>query len=165
MVNIPGISIVLVYVIRVVLKALDQSHFFSFAGEADVSALSVFKTKLNEAEKNERKKIAQNAADFMKNNKPYLDPELTLDQLAALLSLKPRALSQAINEILNQNFFDFINRYRIEEAAKLLANPIDKKVTVLEVLYEVGFNSKSSFNALFKKYMGLTPTEFKRKQA
>jgi AraC-like DNA-binding protein len=157
--------VVLVYIIRVVLKALDQSHFFSFAGQADVSALSVFKTKLNESEKNEREKIVQSAKDLMKNNKPYLDPELTLDQLATLLSLKPRALSQAINEILNQNFFDFINRYRIEEAAKLLANPVDKKITVLEILYEVGFNSKSSFNALFKKYMGLTPTEFKRNQA
>jgi len=156
--------VVLVYVITVVMKALGQSRFFSFDGQADISAFSAFKTGVNEAEKQERQKIAQSAGDFMKSNKPYLDPELTLDQLAASLSLKPRALSQAINDILDQNFFDFINRYRIEEAAKLLTNPVDKKITVLEVLYQVGFNSKSSFNALFKKYIGITPTEFRRKQ-
>ena len=68
-----------------------------------------------------------------------------------------------INETVGQNFFDFVNRYRIEEAKKLLANPADKKITVLEVLYEVGFNSKSSFNTLFKKHTGLTPSEFKKK--
>jgi AraC-like DNA-binding protein len=55
-----------------------------------------------------------------------------------------------------------VNRYRIEEAKRLLTNPPDKKITVLEVLYEVGFNSKSSFNTLFKKYTGLTPSEFKK---
>jgi AraC-like DNA-binding protein len=100
----------------------------------------------------------------MQNDKPYLEPELTLEQLASKLSLKPRVLSQAINEILGQNFYDFINRYRIEEASRLLTNPSDEKITILEVLYEVGFNSKSSFNTLFKKYTGLTPTEFRKKQ-
>jgi len=65
---------------------------------------------------------------------------------------------------LGQNFYDFINRYRILEAKQLLTNPKDPKITVLEVLYEVGFNSKSSFNTLFKKYTGLTPTEFRKKQ-
>jgi AraC-like DNA-binding protein len=64
---------------------------------------------------------------------------------------------------LQQNFFDFINRYRIEEAQRLLTDPPDKKITVLEVLYECGFNSKSSFNTLFKKHTGLTPSEFKKK--
>jgi AraC-like DNA-binding protein len=100
----------------------------------------------------------------MQSEKPYLEPELSLDELALQLSIKPRVLSQAINDILQQNFFDFINRYRIEEARRLLTNPADKKITVLEVLYKVGFNSKSSFNTLFKKYTGLTPTEFRNKQ-
>jgi YesN/AraC family two-component response regulator len=98
----------------------------------------------------------------MRTRRPWLEPELSLDQLSAQLSVKPRMLSQLINETLNQNFFDFVNRYRIEEAKRLLTNPVDKKITVLEVLYEVGFNSKSSFNTLFKKYTGLTPSEFKK---
>jgi AraC-like DNA-binding protein len=101
--------------------------------------------------------------EYVKENKPYLNPELTLDQLASQLSLRPRVLSKVINEELGQNFYDFINRNRIEEASLLLNNPKDRKITVLEVLYEVGFNSKSSFNTLFKKYTGLTPSEFKKK--
>jgi AraC-like DNA-binding protein len=98
----------------------------------------------------------------MQSAKPYLEPELTLDELATQLSVKPKMLSQTINELLRQNFFEFINHYRIEEAKRLLTNPKDKKITVLEVMYEVGFNSKSSFNTIFKKNTGLTPSEFKK---
>jgi AraC-like DNA-binding protein len=100
----------------------------------------------------------------MQDEKPFLEPELTLQQLAARLSLKPKMLSLVINEKLGRNFFDFINHYRIEEAKRMLTNPEDKKITILEVLYEVGFNSKSSFNTLFKKYTGLTPSAFKQQQ-
>jgi AraC-like DNA-binding protein len=99
----------------------------------------------------------------MGTRRPWLDPDLTLEQLALQLKLRPKLLSQAINEGLGQNFFEFINRYRIEEARRLLTNPADKKITVLEVLYQVGFNSKSSFNTVFKKQTGLTPSEFKKK--
>ncbi len=81
------------------------------------------------------------------------------------MKLRPKLLSQAINEGLGKNFFEFINRYRIEEAKRLLTDPADKKITVLEVLYQVGFNSKSSFNTVFKKQTGLTPSEFKKKVA
>ena len=77
-----------------------------------------------------------------------------------MLSLRPKILSQVINETIGQTFFDFINRYRIEEAKRLLTNPADKKITVLEVLYEVGFNSKSSFNKNFKKVTGQSPSEY-----
>lgn len=155
----------LVFVTQVLMKALRQSYFFSFTGQEDLSGkLFQSKRSISETERNEKEEIVQNVLKYMKSSKPYLEPELSLDQLASQMSLKPRALSQAINEILQQNFFDFINRYRIEEAKRLLTNPIDKKITILEVLYQVGFNSKSSFNTLFKKYTGLTPTEFRDKQ-
>ena len=111
---------------------------------------------------NEKNNILQKLQQYMVKEKPYLEPELTLDKLAAQLSLKPKMLSQVINELLQQNFFEFINFYRIEEAKKLLTNPKDKKITVLEVMYQVGFNSKSSFNTLFKKSTGLTPSDFKK---
>jgi AraC-like DNA-binding protein len=101
----------------------------------------------------------------MEMRRPWLEPDLTLEQLAAALHLRPKVVSQAINEGLGQNFFEFINTYRIGEAKRLLTNPADKKITVLEVLYEVGFNSKSSFNTVFKKQTGLTPSEFKKKNA
>ena len=157
----------LIFVITVLLKALQKPYFFSFPGENDSAAepRPSPQTNLTGSEKIEKEKIAQSVLTYMQTKKPYLEPDLTLEQLASLLSLKPRALSQAINEILGQNFYDFINRHRIEEASRLLTNPADEKITILEVLYEVGFNSKSSFNTLFKKYTGLTPTEFRKKQS
>ena len=107
--------------------------------------------------------ILEDLKKHMDHKKPYLEPELNLEQLATQISIRPKVLSQVINESLQQNFFDFVNRYRIEEAKRLLTNPADKKITVLEVLYEVGFNSKSSFNTIFKKHTGVTPSEFKKK--
>jgi len=109
--------------------------------------------------------MAQRLRQFMQTEKPWLSPDLSLEELASSIGQKPKMLSLVINETLGQNFFDFINHYRIDEAKRLLTNPVDKKITVSEVLYAVGFNSKSSFNTLFKKYTGLTPTEFRRKQA
>jgi AraC-like DNA-binding protein len=158
----------LVYVMTVLLKALDKPTFFSFAdSEKEEPAGEPLKPKsiLTGAEREEKEKLTQAVLNYMENNKPYLEPELTLEELASQMLVKPRVLSQAINEILGQNFFDFINRYRIKEASRLLTNPRDQKITILEVLYDVGFNSKSSFNTLFKKYTGLTPTEFRKKQS
>jgi AraC-like DNA-binding protein len=100
----------------------------------------------------------------MLNDKPYLDPDLSLDQLATQLQIKPRVLSQIINETLKKNFFDFVNYYRIEEAKHIFDHPEDPKITVLEVLYQVGFNSKSSFNTIFKKETGLTPSAYRQQK-
>ena len=58
---------------------------------------------------------------------------------------------------------DFVNEFRIKEAKSILKDPSKKEFTVLEILYEVGFNSKSSFNTAFKKHTGLTPTQFRKK--
>jgi AraC-like DNA-binding protein len=110
----------------------------------------------------EKENLVVRIKTYMDQQRPWLEPDLSLETLAGQLQVKPKLLSQVINESLHQNFFDFINRYRIEEAKRLLTNPKDKKITILEVLYEVGFNSKSSFNTLFKKYTGMTPSEFKK---
>jgi len=154
------------FVIQILMKALKRPDFLSFNKEqSSHGAFFLSKGILHEREKREKEKIIEIVLQYMKSNKPYLEPELTLDQLALQVAIKPRRLSQAINEILQQNFFDFINRFRIEEAKRLLTNPSYKKTTILEVLYKVGFNSKSSFNTLFKKYTGLSPTEFRKKQS
>jgi AraC-like DNA-binding protein len=157
----------LVFVVSVLLKALQKQYFFSFSKEDYyvIKPPSSPQIVLPDSAKAEKEELAQAVLNYMQNKKPYLVPELTLDQLASQLSLKPRILSQTINENLGQNFYDFVNRYRIQEASRLLTNPKDEKITILEVLYEVGFNSKSSFNTLFKKYTGLTPREFRKKQA
>ncbi|CAM1341657.1 helix-turn-helix domain-containing protein [Tenacibaculum amylolyticum] len=100
--------------------------------------------------------------EYMEQNEPYLDPTLTIRNLAAQMQMPMRDVSVLINQNLNQHFFDFINQYRIEKAKKLLTDTQQPKLTVLEILYQVGFNSKSSFNTAFKKYTGKTPTQYRK---
>ncbi|WP_020568121.1 helix-turn-helix domain-containing protein [Neolewinella persica] len=98
----------------------------------------------------------------METKRPYLNPTLTVRELANQLSWPDRELSLLINQDLNCHFFDFINDYRIKEAKRMLLAPENRKMTVLEILYAVGFNSKSSFNVAFKNRTGKTPTQFRR---
>jgi len=159
------ILLIFVFINRVLLKALRRPEIFSIMEkDQEIPAPGQRKYAGSALTEPERKKILDQLGTHMETKKPYLEAELSLEQLAGQLSVRPKLLSQLINESLHQNFFDFINRYRIEEAKRLFTNPKDKKMTVLEVLYEVGFNSKSSFNTLFKKHTGLTPTEFKKRQ-
>ncbi len=97
----------------------------------------------------------------MENDKPYLNPSLSLTGLANDLSIPHRELSQIINEEFGQHFYDFLNRYRVDESKRILKDPVNSKNTILEICYSVGFNSKSAFNTAFKKHTGITPTEFK----
>lgn len=101
--------------------------------------------------------------EYMKSEKPYLENELTLNKLASQVDIGPRHLSQVINEKLNRNFFDFVNRYRVEEAKKLLINLDKSQNNILDVAFDSGFNSKSSFNMIFKKYTAMTPSQFRKK--
>lgn len=100
--------------------------------------------------------------NHMESKEPYLDPSLTIQEIANQINLPVRDLSVLINHHMNQHFFDFINEYRIQKAMKILKNNSKNHLTILEILYEVGFNSKSSFNTSFKKYTKLTPTDFRK---
>lgn len=94
--------------------------------------------------------------------KIYLQPDLTVDELAEKAGAAPKKVSQVINESFGQTFFDLINSNRIEEAKRIMRDSTDPKLTVLEVMYRSGFNSKSSFNSIFRRKTGLTPGEFKK---
>ena len=98
----------------------------------------------------------------MKQQQPYLKSNLTLPDLARLVSTTPNYLSQVINAQLHMNFFDFINSYRIETAKNLIRNPLPHTRTILDIAMESAFNSKSAFYTAFKKQMGITPVEYKR---
>ncbi len=99
---------------------------------------------------------------IMEDEKIYLNPTLTLNELAEKLSIRPRYLSYVINASFEKNFYDYVNAYRIEEAKCLLIKEENPKRTVLEILYASGFNSKSVFNASFKKHTGMTPLQFRK---
>jgi len=105
---------------------------------------------------------SQQIKEFMEKGEVYLDPDITLNILANKMNLAPRKLSQILNKNLNENFYTFVNKYRINHAAEMLANPKYSDKTVLEILYEVGFNNKSAFNRFFKQFINQTPTEYRR---
>ena len=107
----------------------------------------------------------QRLFSFMEKEKPFLDSALTIDQLAEMVSIPTRSLSEVINNSLGQNFYDFVNSHRIDEAQSLLADRSADEKTVLEVLYAVGFNSKSSFHNAFKKRTGMTPSQYRKQHA
>ena len=94
--------------------------------------------------------------------KLYLDPLLNLEKLARQLNISDKQLSQLINESAGINFNDFINRYRIEEAQMLIKKNNEQQPNILTIAYEVGFNSKSTFNTAFKKFTNSTPSEYRR---
>ena len=100
----------------------------------------------------------------MTQDKPHRDSQLSLPQLAEKLGVSVNYLSQIINEQLDQNFFEFVNAYRIDEAKEILIDKRREKENILTIALESGFNSKSSFYTAFKKQTGLTPGAF-RKQA
>jgi AraC-like DNA-binding protein len=99
---------------------------------------------------------------YMQQSKPFLDPSLSIDTLAKLINLPSSELSLTINRIIGQHFFDFVNLYRINLAAEMLIANEQQQKTILEILYEVGFNSKSSFNTAFKKHLLMTPSQYRK---
>lgn len=99
---------------------------------------------------------------YMIDERPFLDPALTIQDISKAMNVPVRELSVLINHQLGQHFYDFVNTYRIQNAMKILKDPSKSKVTILEILYEVGFNSKSSFNSAFKKHTRTTPTEYRK---
>ena len=108
--------------------------------------------------------IIKRIMEAMEREKMYQETELTLQEVAAKVQAPAYQVSQAINERLQKNFYDLINSYRVEEAKRLLHDPINKNYTILSVGFEAGFNSKTTFNTVFKKFTGLTPTEFRNQQ-
>ncbi|MGU3374229.1 helix-turn-helix domain-containing protein [Chryseobacterium sp. M5A1_1a] len=100
----------------------------------------------------------------MQHEKLYKDPDLNLNHVALLLDVHPNILSQTINSVENKNFYDYINRQRIEEFKRIAILPENQKYTILSLAFESGFNSKTSFNRNFKKYMNCSPREFLKSQ-
>lgn len=100
----------------------------------------------------------------MDNEKLYQEPELTLQHLSARLQYPSHQVSQAINEGMNKSFYDLINGYRVDEAKRLLLDSKNRNYTILSIGFEAGFNSKTTFNTVFKKFTNLTPTEFRDKE-
>lgn len=106
--------------------------------------------------------MAEELNDFLLSKRPYLDPELTVGKLSAELGWSARQLSEVINRAERVSFSRKINAMRVDEAKRLLADPAMTERSVLDIGLSAGFNSKSAFNLMFKRFAGCTPREFRQ---
>ncbi len=107
--------------------------------------------------------IRRRLEEHLDRARPYRRPGLTLQELADELDVSAHVLSQVINVQMGRNFYDLINERRVAEACRRLDDPAHSHLTVLAVAMDAGFRSKSTFNAIFKKTLGLTPTQYRER--
>ena len=139
----------------IVYKALQSPEVFNENGDGK-------KYKTSPLKENDKKRYLEKMEACMSQQQLYRDPLLTLRSMAKKSSIPAHYISQILNESLNAKFYDYVNKYRIEESKRMLSSLSKDERTILEILYDVGFNSKSVFNNAFKKHVGMTPREFKR---
>lgn len=120
------------------------------------------KSGLKEEQANEYLKILLNC---MEKEKPYLNNNLSINDLSSLTGIPRHHITQVLNEKYGKNFFTFVNEYRVKEVILRLSDPKYNSYTLLAIAYDSGFNSKATFNSFFKSYTGLTPSEYREKLA
>jgi len=139
-------------------KALSQPHMGSFSPREDKGQMATKRISETKDQSDQARIIKK----YMEEAKPFLNGELTASLLAERLEMSRHQLSEVLNEEMGNNFYDFINRYRIEEFKKQVELPQNEHLTLLAVALDSGFNSKTSFNTIFKKSTGQTPSQYKK---
>jgi AraC-like DNA-binding protein len=105
-------------------------------------------------------KLLENIVQYMEDEQPYLESELTLDALAKYTNLSSHHLSEILNQQANKNFYQFVNEYRIKTVcSQISSNP---KERLFDLALSAGFSSKSTFNAVFKQFKGMTPSQYRK---
>jgi AraC-like DNA-binding protein len=138
----------------VIYLGLKQSNFLK------ISELKKYKTSNLTSEKTGE--VFNNLLLLMEKEKVFLDDTLSLSKLAIKLKVSPHQLSQVINKRFNQNFFNFVNTFRVEEAKKKLKENSGATINISEIAFSIGFNSLSAFNKAFKKHSDKSPSKFRK---
>src|SRR5262249_53164716 len=115
-------------------------------------------------DKRRSQQIIETLEKTLRNDKPFLNPDLSIEELAASISCTRHHLSQAMNELMSKGFYDCINQYRVEEAKLMLGNPEKDNQKISSIGFDAGFNSVSSFNEVFKKFTGKSPSQFRKQR-
>lgn len=155
--------LVLIFLNLIYWKGIRQPQIFSSPMEDEVMGEKREpKYRQSGLEKEQAERYLHQLRQHMEQQRSYLTYNLTIEQLSAETGISMRQLSQVINQLGNQNFYDFVNQYRLEHAKALLLDE-QKALRVNEVMYDSGFSSKSTFNEVFKKNTGLSPSAFRQK--
>ena len=127
---------------------------------SDDEAVNNLKYQKSSLSEEEAEIIHERLKQLMAEQKPFKDPDLTLNELAKKLDIHPNYLSQVINSKENKSFYDLVNEKRVDAFIKNVRQPDSQQYTLLAIAYDCGFNSKASFNRNFKKYTGHTPSDY-----
>ena len=163
--------VLLIYAIS--YKAISQPDILSlFQNENKISNTlnhlkdqvtdSLEKAKNTEASIKTESVLSRRLKDLMEKEKLYLNEKLSGNEMAVTLGISRHQLSEVLNNELHTNFYNFINHYRVEDCKEKMANPKFENYTLLALAFECGFNSKTTFNTVFKRETGMTPRQFKK---
>jgi AraC-like DNA-binding protein len=109
----------------------------------------------------EAKTYLNDLINYVENEQPYLNGSLTIEILSKETGIPKHYLTQIINEHLHKNFYNFINEYRVNKVIEMMKKDAEQSYTILALAFDAGFNSKSSFNTIFKKFTGKTPSQYR----
>ena len=155
--------ILLVYLLS--YKAITQPDLFSTASlRKENHRTDQKKYRTSSLQETEKMNYLEQLNTYMEKKRPYLNPQLSMDQVANDLGINRHQLSQVLNEKVGKNFYDYINTFRVQAFTEILKDPQKEHYTLLALAYESGFNSKTTFNTIFKKNTGMTPSQYKRTQ-
>ncbi len=156
-----------IFVYSIGYMGLKQAEFFTPIGSEEKGVpekekprqQSYTRSGLNEEQ---GKELHQQLCALMDKDQPYLRNDLSLAELAGMMNITTHNLTEVINTFADESFYDFVNSYRVEKVKQAIKDPEFQNYTLLGIGLESGFNSKSSFNSVFKKHTGLTPSQYKK---
>lgn len=153
-----------VYVVILGIYGLSRTNIFSSTEKYANEFVKLKPSKLLNDEADSKDLFVSKLMNYMEEEKPFIDYDISVGKLAKQLDVKPEYLSDILNSELKQNFFDFINTYRINEFKEKVKEPNNNNLTLIGIAYDCGFNSKATFNRVFKQKEKMTPSEYKKSQ-
>ena len=166
--SLPINALMLITVFGVAFFSLKQKEIFPVRLQQGEEILEM--ETINPSSEVRRKVLADNDLvklksklnRLMQEQKPFRDPEMNLIKLAEMMNLTPHQLSYLINHGFNENFFQYVNKFRVEMAKEMIAQGNMNNYSMLGIAFESGFNSKTAFNSTFKKITNQTPSEYRK---
>ena len=158
LVNIFDISIMFYFTYHVLKTSYKKPYLYKALTEEMQIDTKIWQGLPIDSQKSE--KYAQIIADSLKASKIYLKPTLIVQDVSDITGISPENINNTITQVYKSNFFDFINKMRIERAVKTLNNDIHNEQNMEMITYQSGFLSKESFYVAFKKNMGKTPSQY-----